>query len=70
MFVLLDGCATPFLMGDGGLRLDEPVELAIVEESLPFLTTLALDTAAAAESLEERAFLEAERAGDCFFDIF
>jgi hypothetical protein len=31
---------------------------------------LALDTAAAAESLEERAFLEAERAGDCFFDIF
>ena len=39
--MLLDGCATPFFMGDGGLRLEEPVELAIVEESLPFLTTLA-----------------------------
>jgi hypothetical protein len=49
--------------------LEEPVELAVVVESLPFLTTLALAAAEAAESFEARSFLEAERVGACFFDI-
>jgi hypothetical protein len=69
MLVLVEECTIPFLIGDGGLRLEEPVELAVVEESLPFLTTLAWEAATEAESFEARSFLEAERVGACFFDI-
>ena len=50
--------------------MEEPVELAAVEDSLFFLTTFDLETAEAAESLVERSFLEAERPGGCFFDDF
>ncbi len=57
------------MIGDGGCCLEEPVELAVVGESLPFLTTLTWEAAKAAESFEARSFLEAERVGACFFDI-
>lgn len=57
------------MIGDGGCSLEEPVELAVVEESLPFLTTLAWAAAEAAESFKARSFLEAERVGACFLDI-
>lgn len=68
--MVLVGWATPFLIGEGGWRLEEPVELAVVEESLFFFTTLALETAEAADSLVERSFLVAESVGACLCAAF